>query len=156
MPSVHPGPLVARRKKGTHYSRSRRSLGVSLPSQPTRFLFRFQPEEKGCRRRPALSRDKGSFRLTARPLDGPKAPRLPSPPSNLFPTSPLCTWKPYVQDVSHPDVSFPCLRERPRRVVAWRGVRWHACFRASPAATSRAGFLSRILIPLRFEDGEKK
>lgn len=125
VPSVHPGPLVARRKKGTHYSRSRRSLGVSLPRQPTRFLFRFQPEEKGCRRRPALSRDKGSFRLTARPLDGPKAPRLPSPPSNLFPTSPPCTWKPYVQDVSHPDVSFPSSsRERPRRVVSCRGVSW--------------------------------
>lgn len=106
--------LVARRKKGTHYSRSRRSLGVSL--EPARFLFRFQPEEKGCRRRAALSRDKGSFRLTARPLDGPKAPRLPSPPpSNLLPTSPPRAWKPRVQDVSHHDV-LPLL------------VSWHACF----------------------------
>lgn len=108
-------------------------LSAFHSSQPTRFLFRFQPEEKGCRR-PALSRDKGSFRLTARPLDGPKAPRLPSPPpppSNLFPTSPPRTWKPYVQDVSHPDVSL-LARDQD---VSCRGVRSHACFRASPAAT---------------------
>lgn len=64
-------------------------------------------------------------------------------------------------------LTFPFLRPRARdrdvscrvvacRGVAWCGVRWHACFRASPAATSRAEFLSRILIPLRFKDGEKK
>lgn len=108
-----PGP---EEKRNPLFPISAISRRFTRASQPARFLFRFQPEEKGCRRRPALSRDKGSFRLTARPLDGPKAPRLPSPPpSNLLPTSPPRAWKPRVRDVSHHDV-LPLL------------VSWHACF----------------------------
>lgn len=124
-------------------------LRPGLPARK-RVLFRFHENaERANAQRPAAVEDKGSFRLTARPRDGPKASRLPSHGREIFfPTS-----LPAISDTS------VRIRERIYIHPAWRSRRVsHSGLRLPlpPFARFPSSAVSQLPFPLRSPYNEQR